>query len=88
MKQVFDSDSSWGWTRGHVAPFKAGSKILRKGTPWRKPSMGARAKLAVFTGVEGTTPVTKSQLMLSKWEKQRFFGTISPEGKDLQFIEP
>lgn len=50
--------------------------------------MGVRAKPAAFTGVEGTAPVTKSHLMLSKWEKQRFFGIISPEGKDLQFIEP
>lgn len=50
--------------------------------------MGAGAKPTAFTGVEGTTHITKSHLMLSKWEKQRFFGIISPEGKDLQFIEP
>lgn len=28
QSRYFDSDFSCGWTHGHVAPFKAGSKIL------------------------------------------------------------
>ena len=41
-----------------------------------------------FAGGEGTALITRSHLMLNKWERRRFFGVIPPEGKDLQFTEP
>lgn len=41
-----------------------------------------------FAGGDGTALITRSHLMLNKWERRRFFGVIPPEGKDLQFTEP
>lgn len=85
---MLQTDFSWGWPRGHVVPFKAGSKTVWKGVLGRRPCMGAGAKLFAYIVGEGITHVTKSYLMLSKGERQRFFGILTPEGKDLQFIEP
>ena len=61
--------------------FKAGSKILQKGTAWRKPSMGARVKLAAFTGVEGTIPITKSHLMLKNRKAKGSLESLAQKGK-------